>query len=105
MSAGRIGVNLLFAMSLCGLWHGSAWNFVLWGALHGVALQIGHGLSWICDWVAARGPNNEGIRRASSLVTTGVGWALTQFFVGFTWILFFFSVEDTLQILGLRQRL
>ena len=23
---------------LCGLWHGAAWNFVLWGAWHGLFL-------------------------------------------------------------------
>ena len=28
-------------MTLCGLWHGAGWNFVLWGALHG-ALLVGH---------------------------------------------------------------
>ena len=25
-------------MLLGGLWHGAAWNFVIWGALHGVLL-------------------------------------------------------------------
>lgn len=30
--------NLLITMALCGLWHGAAWNFVIWGTLHGVAL-------------------------------------------------------------------
>ena len=25
---------------LGGLWHGAAWNFVIWGALHGSALAI-----------------------------------------------------------------
>jgi alginate O-acetyltransferase complex protein AlgI len=32
--------NLLLTMLLGGLWHGAAWNFVLWGAYHGVALSI-----------------------------------------------------------------
>lgn len=32
--------NLIFAMSLCGLWHGAAWTFVFWGFFHGVALAI-----------------------------------------------------------------
>jgi len=27
-------------MALCGLWHGAAWNFVLWGVCHGVYLAI-----------------------------------------------------------------
>lgn len=36
--------NLLFvpiiAMGICGLWHGSAWNFVLWGVWHGLGISI-----------------------------------------------------------------
>ena len=33
-------VNLLLTMVLGGLWHGAAVRFVLWGALHGVALAL-----------------------------------------------------------------
>jgi alginate O-acetyltransferase complex protein AlgI len=29
-------------MVLGGLWHGAAWGFVLWGAIHGTALVIEH---------------------------------------------------------------
>jgi D-alanyl-lipoteichoic acid acyltransferase DltB (MBOAT superfamily) len=36
--------NLLITMVLGGLWHGAAWTFVLWGALHGVCLVIEHQL-------------------------------------------------------------
>jgi D-alanyl-lipoteichoic acid acyltransferase DltB (MBOAT superfamily) len=32
--------NLLLTMLLGGLWHGAAWNFILWGAYHGVLLAI-----------------------------------------------------------------
>jgi D-alanyl-lipoteichoic acid acyltransferase DltB (MBOAT superfamily) len=32
--------NLLLTMLLGGLWHGAAWTFVIWGALHGVLLVI-----------------------------------------------------------------
>ena len=32
--------NLMLTMSLCGLWHGANWNFVLWGAHQGVLLSI-----------------------------------------------------------------
>ena len=35
-------INLLIAMTLCGLWHGAAWTFVLWGFLHGILLAINH---------------------------------------------------------------
>lgn len=36
----RIHVNLMITMLLGGLWHGAAWNFVFWGALHGGALVV-----------------------------------------------------------------
>lgn len=32
--------NLMATMLLGGLWHGASWNFVIWGAVHGVALVI-----------------------------------------------------------------
>jgi len=32
--------NLLVTMVLGGLWHGAAWNFVAWGAYHGVLLLL-----------------------------------------------------------------
>jgi len=35
-------VNLMVTMGLGGLWHGAAWTFVAWGALHGVYLCINH---------------------------------------------------------------
>src|SRR5258708_6218815 len=38
-------VNLMITMVLGGLWHGAAWTFVAWGALHGAYLCINH--AWI----------------------------------------------------------
>ena len=32
--------GLMCAMALCGLWHGAAWTFVLWGTWHGVLLVL-----------------------------------------------------------------
>jgi alginate O-acetyltransferase complex protein AlgI len=32
--------NLMITMLLGGLWHGAAWGFVLWGALHGTYLVV-----------------------------------------------------------------
>ncbi|KAA1246942.1 MBOAT family protein [Aquimarina sp. RZ0] len=32
--------NLMITMLLGGLWHGSSWNFVIWGAIHGLFLMI-----------------------------------------------------------------
>ena len=36
----RTYVNLLLTMLLGGLWHGAAWNFVVWGAYHGLLLAF-----------------------------------------------------------------
>jgi alginate O-acetyltransferase complex protein AlgI len=36
----RTYVNLFIVMLLGGLWHGAAWNFVVWGALHGSLLAL-----------------------------------------------------------------
>ena len=97
--AWRKALNLLFAMALCGLWHGSAWNFVLWGLLHGLALQVGHGLSFLRGRIAAV-PAPSALRRIGGFAATGGGWVLTQAFVAVTWIPFFFSAGDTWKILG-----
>jgi alginate O-acetyltransferase complex protein AlgI len=36
----RTYINLLIVMLLGGLWHGAAWNFVIWGGLHGALLAL-----------------------------------------------------------------
>jgi len=36
----RILINLIITMFLGGLWHGAAWNFVIWGLLHALYLII-----------------------------------------------------------------
>jgi D-alanyl-lipoteichoic acid acyltransferase DltB (MBOAT superfamily) len=35
-------LNLMTVMLLGGLWHGAAWTFVAWGALHGAYLLVNH---------------------------------------------------------------
>ncbi len=32
--------NVLIVMTLCGLWHGAGWNFVIWGLLHGLYIVL-----------------------------------------------------------------
>ncbi len=32
--------NLMLTMLLCGLWHGAAWNFVIWGGWHGLLIVV-----------------------------------------------------------------
>jgi alginate O-acetyltransferase complex protein AlgI len=72
----RAAWNRLVAMTLCGLWHGAAWHFAVWGAYHGVLLN---GYRW---WTrrrpVARLPVWIG-RPAATLLTfhlVCVGWVL-----------------------------
>jgi alginate O-acetyltransferase complex protein AlgI len=30
----------IIAMGLCGLWHGSAWHYVIWGVWHGIGISV-----------------------------------------------------------------
>jgi alginate O-acetyltransferase complex protein AlgI len=36
----RLYFNLWFVFLVSGLWHGAAWNFIIWGAFHGFFLVI-----------------------------------------------------------------
>ena len=49
----RTYFNLFIVMLLGGLWHGAAWNFVVWGALHGglLALERLRGKASPYDWL------------------------------------------------------
>lgn len=70
--------NLMITMLLGGLWHGAAWNFVLWGGLHGVALALHR------RWSTATAGAGEFFRRA--LVVLGP--VLTFYWVCVMWIFF-----------------
>jgi len=70
--------NLMVTMFLGGLWHGANWNFVLWGAAHGLALCINH--AWASGNAAARLAGNRIFLAASFL--------LTQLFVFLCWVPF-----------------
>src|SRR4051812_49123043 len=47
-------VNLMITMLLGGLWHGAAWTFVVWGALHGLYLCINHAWSHLAPAASPR---------------------------------------------------
>ena len=69
--------NLLLTMLLGGLWHGAAWNFVIWGALHGSALAV--------ERFALE---HLGLRWKRRLIVTSFQIFLVFHFVCFTWIFF-----------------
>lgn len=79
-------LNGLCAFALCGLWHGASWNFVIWGLWHGIGLAI--------NATYAKGLGVAGHKLQRFFVLAPVaGWLLTQAFVWFGWLLFFFDVH------------
>ena len=69
--------NLFMTMLLGGLWHGAAWTFVIWGALHGTFLMINH----VWNAKVRRG-------RPASRIAKVLGWTLTFLCVMVAWVVF-----------------
>ncbi|MCX5830895.1 MAG: MBOAT family protein [Deltaproteobacteria bacterium] len=76
----RMTVNLLITMLIGGIWHGAGWNFLWWGAWHGVGLVAAHG------WWKLRS-HNPGREKKTRLSCT-LAWSLTFFYVTLGWVLF-----------------
>ncbi len=72
--------NLLLTMLLCGLWHGAAWTFVLWGLYH-AALLIVYRILRRFRWPAFLStgllfPLSVGFRRALMFALVAAGWVI-----------------------------
>ncbi len=67
--------NLIVTFLIGGLWHGASWMFIIWGALHGVALVV-HRLWSTLGFVLPK----------------AVAWFITFNFINLTWV--FFRAED-----------
>ena len=76
--------NLLTTMLLGGFWHGASWNFIIWGAIHGVGLGI-HKI-----WMLLTDKSLSSLNQ--SLIYKIISGILTFHFVCFAWI--FFKAED-----------
>lgn len=74
--------NLLIVMLLAGIWHGSAWGFIVWGLFHGIALVVHRLTAVLSDRLTILNlfwQNPLGIICA---------WLLTQIMVFTSWIWF-----------------
>ena len=76
--------NLLTTMLLGGFWHGASWNFIIWGAIHGVGLGI-HKIWMLLTDKSLSSLNQNRIYK----IISGI---LTFHFVCVAWI--FFKAED-----------
>jgi hypothetical protein len=81
--AARQKFNLLVTFLLSGLWHGAAWHFVIWGALHGVFQIIGRSTAPFRDALGRRiGLDGE------STIRKAIQVCVTFLLVSFAWIFF-----------------
>lgn len=82
----RTNFNLWICFVLSGLWHGSTWNFVIWGAYNGCFL-IFDKYFWL---------------KHQNKLAPWIQTALTFFFVIFGWVIFRApTLEDARQMIGL----
>lgn len=72
----RTYVNNFLTMLIGGLWHGAAWKFIFWGAMHGVGLAVHKA----CKPWLDRLPRN--------FVITFIGWLITFVYVSLLWVFF-----------------
>lgn len=88
-------LNLVTTMALGGLWHGAAYNFLIWGFIHGFGLVANH---LVVEFRAARAAARaaKGLVPAAggfgAAVWSGACWLTTFSYVCVAWV--FFGAED-----------
>lgn len=68
--------NIAIVFVLCGFWHGAGWNFVVWGAYHGVLVILYHWLRDRWDKLPAF------IAVAATYLLVALGWPLFYLSLG-----------------------
>ncbi|MEP5153687.1 MBOAT family O-acyltransferase [Planktotalea sp.] len=93
--------NLMATMTLGGLWHGAAWNFVAWGVYQGALLSVHRA-------IAGKRTQDSVLERSSLFGWIGKIFAIAAFFqvICYGWLLFratsFAQIADfTARLLGL----
>ena len=90
----RKHINLLVAMTICGLWHGAALTFILWGFLHGVLLVTNH------HW---KEQSVRSVLTRSPRLYSVAAWGLTFLSVTLCWV--FFRAESVNQAMEIFHKL
>ena len=74
----RILFNIMATFLLSGLWHGASWNFVIWGAFHGVLLVL---------WRSAA-RTYPGLENPTHRLSRLGQWALMFLLTNIGWLIF-----------------
>jgi len=65
----KVQRNLLVVFTLCGLWHGASWSFVVWGLWHGLFLAMER--TGVGKWLDAL---PRFLRHAYAVLAVTLGW-------------------------------
>jgi alginate O-acetyltransferase complex protein AlgI len=87
-------LNGIIAFALCGLWHGPAWHFVVWGLYHGVGLAVSS------NYRAIFGKIGERVHYFLE-TNPAMSWLITFLFVMVGWVFFFYPVHQAVHLLYL----
>lgn len=87
--ASYVNFNQMTTMLLGGLWHGASFRFVIWGALHGLALGVHKTFK---EYISKKA---NGKRTVSGFLSRLAGVFITFQFVSFCWIFFRSKDFDT----------
>ncbi len=106
--AARMYMNFMIVFLLSGLWHGNGWNFILWGAMHGVLFVITRAVmrirkkSGASDHEAAPDKGKQSKRSTVfGRIATATGVLLTFMYVTAAWVFFRApSIADGAALLG-----
>ena len=86
----RTYVNLAIVMFLGGLWHGAAWNFIIWGLLHGGYLAI-H------KFIIDRYPSIAKAKIFQTKIGKVISIIITQYLIFLAWLAFRINDLNDLQ--------
>lgn len=83
----RTYVNNFLTMLIGGLWHGAAWKFIFWGAMHGVGLAVHKA----CKPFLFKIPD--------TFLSVFISWLITFIYVSILWVFFrASSFQDSVMI-------
>lgn len=85
----RTQINLLIAMGLSGIWHGSSLNFLFWGLLHGFAIILLNCTDKLCQHqLGLTAKESRNLLYRHSLIGKIAGVFLTVTFVSLCFVFF-----------------
>lgn len=92
-SKARWIINTMIVFTVSGLWHGAAYTFIIWGAMHGACMVIER---------LVYGDKIKTITNKFSL-TNALRWTVTFAIVNFAWI--FFRVNNLSDVMTIFQKI